>query len=74
MTKYSNTLKTPDQYLEGLYEHWKRLRTDKGYTDKRNKAVNECWRPSNEASKEDLAEYHREEMRLRKSRRRRRAA
>ena len=69
MTKYSNTLKKPGQYVKGLLEHWKRLRTDKRYRDKRNTAVNECWKPSNEASKADLAEYHREEMRLRKARR-----
>lgn len=70
MTKYSNTAKKPDQYLKGLRKHWKRRRKDKGYTDKRNAAVNDCWKPSNEASKADLAEYHREEVRLRKAKRR----
>jgi hypothetical protein len=70
VTKYSNTLKKPDQYVKGLREHWKRQRTDKRYFDKRNTAVNDCWKPSSEASRADLAEYHREEMRLKKARRR----
>ena len=32
--------------------------------------VNDCFRPSRDASKADLQEYHREEMGLRKARRR----
>lgn len=71
MTRYSNTAKKPDQYVRGLRAHWKRQRTDKRYLGKRDTAVNECWKPSNEASVADLLEYHREEMRLRKNRRRR---
>lgn len=70
MTKYSNPAKKCDGYLKGLRKYWKRLRTDKRYHEKRNTAVNDCWRPSNEASKADLVEYHREEMKLRKAHRR----
>lgn len=36
--------------------------------------INECYRPSNEASKADLAEYHREEMALRRAGQRKRQA
>lgn len=68
MTKYSNTTKKPDQYLKGLREHWKLRRANKGYRDNRATAVNDCWRPSAGASKADLAEYHREEMKLRRRR------
>jgi hypothetical protein len=70
MTKYSNTTKPPNQYVDGLREHWNRQRTDKRYTARRNTAVNDCWKPSNEASKADLREFHREEMKLRKAHRR----
>lgn len=28
--------------------------------------INDCWRPSHEATKADLAEYHAEEMKLRR--------
>lgn len=40
----------------------------------RSGAGNPCFRPSNEASKADLAEYHREEMGLRRSHQRQRTA
>jgi hypothetical protein len=30
--------------------------------------INECWKPSNEASKADLREFHREDLRLRRHR------
>lgn len=36
--------------------------------------VNDCFRPSNEASKADLAEWHKEELALRRSRQRKRTA
>lgn len=71
MTKYSNTLKKPDSYLKGLYEHFKLLHKGPRYHDKRDTAVNDCWKPSNEATKADIAEFHWEEMKLRKARRER---
>ena len=61
--------KKPNQYLRGLEEHFLLRRRDPRYTDKRNTAVNDCFRPSNESSKADLAEYHREEIGIRKARR-----
>jgi hypothetical protein len=36
--------------------------------------LNDCWRPSLGASKEDLAEYHAEEMGLRRARQRSRSS
>ena len=63
-------LQKHNKHVQGLMEHWKRQRKDPCYTDKRNTAVNDCFKPSNEASKADLAEYHREEMKLRRARRR----
>lgn len=75
MTKYSNIAKKPGSYMKGLHAHWKERRAilrshAKRHPPTRRGAVNQCWKPSNEASKADLAEYHREEMRLRKARRR----
>jgi hypothetical protein len=64
--------KKPDQYLKGLEAHWKErrvLRTGKGRMPSRGtNSVNDCWKPSNEASKADLREYHAEEMKLRRRR------
>lgn len=35
-----------------------------------NRGLNDCWRPSNEASKPDLAEFHEEKMGIKRARRR----
>jgi hypothetical protein len=77
MTKYSSRFKRPNSYLRDLGEHWKerrrRMKTKEVLPSRRSgNCINECWKPSNEASKEDLREYHREEMKLRRSRRSRR--
>jgi hypothetical protein len=57
----------PNQYVLGLMEHFKLRR--QGVRTGRGGVVNDCWKPGAGASKEDLAEYHREEMALRKRRR-----
>ena len=65
--------KEPDQYLKGLEAHWKErrrvIKTGKGKLPRRaGPSFNDCWKPSNEASKADLREYHAEEMKLRRRR------
>jgi hypothetical protein len=68
MTRYSSTTKKPNQFLKGLREHF--LLRRKGEKTSRSGGINECWKPSNEASKADLKEFHQEEIRLRCARRR----
>lgn len=56
-----------NQYLKGLREHWL-LRRQGHKSGRGTGVVNDCWRPSNEASKADLIEFHQENMRSRKNR------
>lgn len=58
--------KIPDQYAKGLRDHWLQQRKDPTYEGRRATAVNDCWRPSNEATKADLAEFHAENMGIRR--------
>lgn len=66
----SSYARRPNQYLIDLREHWKLRR--QGKRSSRATGLNNCWKPSNEASKADLREYHQEEMRLRRHRQRNR--
>lgn len=69
MTKYSNPRKAPNQYAKGLHEHFLLRRREPTYTGRSRTPVNDCFKPSADASKADLREYHREEMALRRARR-----
>jgi hypothetical protein len=63
----SNRPHNPNQFLKGLGKYFTARRL--GHRpDGRGGAINDCWRPSNEASKEDLREWHREDLKLRRRR------
>lgn len=61
--------KKPNQYLKGLMEHFRMRRLHpKTYKGRGAGGINDCWKPSAGASKADLIEWHKEDLRLRRRR------